>query len=79
MTDAAEIKYGFDPKDASSFPAEPEPAAILPSEQHPIQGSEIGACYRTLIEAGTLHDFFQHQFIIVDADFNGVEDQFEPG
>ncbi len=35
--------------------------------------------YRTLIEAGTLHDFYQHQFIIVDADFNGVEDQFEPG
>ena len=35
--------------------------------------------YRTLIEADTLHDFYQHQFIIVDADFNGVEDQFEPG
>ncbi len=33
--------------------------------------------YRTLIEAGTVHDYFQHQFIIVDTDFNGVEDQFE--
>ena len=33
--------------------------------------------YRTLIEAGTIHNFFQHQFIIVDTDFNGVEDQFE--
>ena len=32
--------------------------------------------YRTLIEAGTSHGFFQHQFIIVDSDFNGVEDQF---
>ena len=35
--------------------------------------------YRTLIEAGTFHGFFQHQFIIVDADFDDVEDQFEPG
>ena len=33
--------------------------------------------YRTLIEAGTVHDYFQHQFIIVDTDFDGVEDQFE--
>ena len=33
--------------------------------------------YRTLIEAATIHDYFQHQFIIVDKDFNGVEDQFE--
>ena len=33
--------------------------------------------FRTLIEAGTVHDYFQHQFIIVDTDFNGVEDQFE--
>lgn len=33
--------------------------------------------HRTLIEAGTIHNFFQHQFIIVDTDFNGVEDQFE--
>ena len=33
--------------------------------------------YRTLIEAGTIHDYFQHQFIIVDTDFNGIEDQFE--
>ena len=33
--------------------------------------------YRTLLEAGTLHGYFQHQFIIVDTDFNGVEDQFE--
>lgn len=33
--------------------------------------------YRTLIEAGTRHDFFQHQFIIIDADFDGVEDQIQ--
>ena len=33
--------------------------------------------YRTLIEAATSHDYFQHQFIIVDTDFDGVEDQFE--
>ena len=33
--------------------------------------------YRTLIEAGTLLDYFQHQFIIVDTDFDGIEDQFE--
>ena len=33
--------------------------------------------HRTLIEAGTYHNVFQHQFIIVDTDFNGVEDQFE--
>ena len=33
--------------------------------------------FRTLIEAGTLHSYFQHQFIIVDTDFNGIEDQFE--
>ena len=30
--------------------------------------------YRTLIEAGTVHSYFQHQFIIVDTDFDGVED-----
>ena len=33
--------------------------------------------YRTLVEAGTVHDYFQHQFIIVDTDFDGIEDQFE--
>ncbi len=33
--------------------------------------------YRTLIEAGTVHGYFQHQFIIVDTDFDGIEDQFE--
>ena len=26
--------------------------------------------FRTLIEAGTVHDYFQNQFIIVDTDFN---------
>ena len=39
--------------------------------------SESRSYFRTLIEAGTVHDYFQHQFIIVDTDFNGVEDQFE--
>ena len=38
---------------------------------------ESRSYYRTLIEAGTLHGYFQHQFIIVDTDFNGIEDQFE--
>ena len=33
--------------------------------------------YRTLIEAATADGYFQHQFIIVDADFDGIEDQFE--
>ena len=33
--------------------------------------------YRTLIEAGTVHGYFQHQFIIVDTDFDGIEDQLE--
>ena len=33
--------------------------------------------YRTIIEAATYHDYFQHQFVIVDTDFDGIEDQFE--
>ena len=33
--------------------------------------------HRTLVEAGTYKGYFQHQFIIVDTDFNGIEDQFE--
>ena len=33
--------------------------------------------YRTIIEAATSHDYFQHQFVIVDTDFDGIEDQFE--
>ena len=33
--------------------------------------------YRILIEAGTVHDYFQHQFIIVDTNFDGIEDQFQ--
>ncbi len=33
--------------------------------------------YRTLLEAGTIHNYYQHQFIIVDKEFNGIEDQFE--
>jgi len=33
--------------------------------------------YRTILEAGTLHEYFQHQFIIVDRDFNGREDPIE--
>ena len=33
--------------------------------------------YRTIIEAGTLHNYFQYQFIIIDKDFNGVEDIYE--
>ena len=33
--------------------------------------------YRTIIESGTYHNYFQQQFIIVDKNFNGVEDEFE--
>jgi PKD repeat protein len=33
--------------------------------------------YRTVLEAGTYHGYYQHQFIIVDRNFNGLEDQFE--
>ncbi len=33
--------------------------------------------YRTIIEAGTIHNFFQHQFIIIDKDFNGIEDHLQ--
>ena len=29
--------------------------------------------YRTLLEAGTSHNYFQHQFIIFDRDFDGIE------
>ncbi len=45
MTDAAERKYGFDPLDPSSFPAEPEPTTGVSPEKHPIEGSEVGAYY----------------------------------
>ena len=45
MTDAAERKYGFDPLDPFSFPAEPEPATHASPEKHPIEGSEVGAYY----------------------------------
>jgi hypothetical protein len=33
--------------------------------------------YRTIIESGTFHNYYQQQFIIVDKNFNGVEDEFE--
>jgi hypothetical protein len=33
--------------------------------------------YRTVLEAGTYWGYYQHQFIIVDKNFNGLEDQFE--
>ncbi|MDE0170126.1 MAG: S-layer homology domain-containing protein [bacterium] len=39
--------------------------------------SKCHTYYRVLTEAATFHDYFQHQFKIVDKDFNGVEDQFE--
>ena len=42
MTDVAERKYGFDPMDASSFPAEPE---VVEAVKYPIEGSGIGAYY----------------------------------
>ena len=45
MTDAAEHKYGFDPSDASSFPAEPELIAEVELQQHLIEGSVIDAYY----------------------------------
>ena len=33
--------------------------------------------YRTIVESGTYHLYYQQQFIIVDIGFNGIEDQFE--
>lgn len=33
--------------------------------------------YRTLIESATIHDYYQQQFIIVDKNFDGIEDQFQ--
>lgn len=39
--------------------------------------SESRKYYRTILEAASLRGYFQHQFIIVDTDFDGVEDQFE--
>ena len=33
--------------------------------------------YRTIVESGTIHNYFQQQYIIVDTNFNGIEDQFE--
>ena len=38
---------------------------------------ETHTYYRTLIEAGTIHNYFQHQFVIIDRDINGVEDVYE--
>ena len=35
------------------------------------------AYQRTLLEAGTYHGYFQHQFLIVDRNFDGIEDEFE--
>ncbi len=34
---------------------------------------------RTLLEAGTYHSYFQTQFLIIDKNFDGVEDIFEGG
>ena len=45
MTDAAERKYGFDPHDALSFPAEPELIIEAEPDRHPIEGSAIDAYY----------------------------------
>ncbi len=33
--------------------------------------------YRTILEAATYWNYYQYQFIIIDKDFNGIEDQFE--
>lgn len=33
--------------------------------------------YRTIIEAGSIHGYFQYQYVIVDKNFNGVEDLYE--
>lgn len=40
-------------------------------------GASTRSFYRTILEAGTNHNYYQHQFIIVDKDCNGIEDQFE--
>ena len=44
MTDVAEIKYGFDPDDALSFPT--EPALTAGAYHHPIEYSDIGLYYQ---------------------------------
>ncbi len=33
--------------------------------------------YRTIIESGTFHGYYQQQFIIIDKDFDGNEDMFK--
>ena len=45
MTDVAKRKYGFDSKDALSFPTEPELTAETNPERHAIEDSNIGAYY----------------------------------
>ncbi len=54
MTDLAEIIYGFDPKDAESFPKEPEviKPVLKEPERFPIDGSGIGAYYQ--LDAGAM-------------------------
>jgi len=42
-------------------------------------GGESHTYYRTILEAGTYWSFFQYQFIIIDKDFNGVEDPVQAG
>ncbi len=38
-----------------------------------VRGGKSHTYYRTLLEAGTYHNYFQHQFIIFDKDFDGIE------
>ncbi len=40
-------------------------------------GTSIHTYYRTILEAATYWNYYQYQFIIVDQNFNGIEDQLE--
>ena len=40
-------------------------------------GGQTLTYYRTLLEAGTMQDYYQQQFLIIDRNLDGVEDIFE--
>jgi hypothetical protein len=63
-------------------------AAIFKSSDWPVDlegefpitvtsGGKTHTYFRTVIEAGTYDSYFQHQFIVVDKNFDGVEDWYQ--
>ncbi len=42
-----------------------------------VVGGQTLTYYRTLLEAGTMQDYYQQQFLIIDRNLDGVEDIFE--